>query len=107
MVDRALTAYNKEDFNAFYRDFSTERLERTKSAFRAIWVDGYKQDFGNMISKELLENKCNFNTTYPLLKYKGKFAKNDNVTIKVIFSKENGQYKIFYIRFDVLLPGEE
>ena len=107
MVDSALDAYNKGNFKAFYRDFSSERLERTEEIFKKIWMGDYKGQYGNLISKELLEGRCKFNAAYPLLKYKAKFAKHDDVTIKVIFSKENGEYKIFYIRFDVLLPGEE
>lgn len=104
-VDKALDAYNREDCGQFYSDFSSQRFEKGERAFRAIWVEGYKRDFGKMVSKQLDTGFCDINAVYPMLVYRAKFEKNDYVTIKVIFVKEGEDYKIFYIRFDVLPPG--
>jgi hypothetical protein len=106
LVTAALDAYNRENYKDFYRDFVSERLERSEKAFREIWVAGYKAQFGDIVSKELLRDKCNFNPTYPMLVYMGQFSRHPDVTIKAIFSKEGASYRIFYLRFDVLEPGQ-
>jgi hypothetical protein len=106
MVDAALDAYNREDYDGFYRDFVSDRLEKSEKAFREIWVSGYKAQFGNIVSKEFNEDRCDLNPTFPMLVYMGQFEKHSDVTIKAIFSKEDSRYKLFYLRFDVLEPGQ-
>lgn len=105
MVDGALAAYNSGDSKNFYRDFSKERLGRDSRSFKAIWVEGYGGEFGRFLTKELDEKFCDFNPVYPMLVYRAKFEKNGYVTIKAIFVKEGGAYRIFYLRFDSLPPG--
>ncbi|MBL7157013.1 MAG: hypothetical protein ISS92_02495 [Candidatus Omnitrophica bacterium] len=102
LVDEALDAYNSGNSKDFYKNFSGQRLGLTDEVFRAIWIDGYKAQFGNLLSKELLPDKCDLNTICPLLTYRGKFDKNPDVIIKVTFVKDEGasSYKLFYIRFD-------
>jgi len=102
LIDEALDAYNSENSKDFYKNFSGQRFGLTDEVFRAIWIDGYKAQFGNLLSKKLLPDKCDLDTLYPLLAYKGKFDKNPDVTIKATFAKDEGSssYKLFYIRLD-------
>jgi len=102
VVDEALNAYNNEDCKNFYKNFSKQRQGLTEEVFKAIWIDMYKRDFGNLISKKLIPEKCDLNTVCPLLVYRGKFEKNPDVIIKATFTKDDDSpdYKLFYIRFD-------
>ena len=103
LLDEMLDAYNKEDYKSFIKNFSEEgRRARTERAFRFIWVDEYKAEYGDYISKEFLLKKANPSKVYPLLTYKGKFAKNDEVAIRCVYAKDpkSGKYQIFYLRYD-------
>ena len=103
LLDETLDAYNEEDYAAFIANFADEgRRARTERAFKFIWVDEYKTEYGNYISKEFFFKKSNPNKVYPLLTYKGKFAKNDEVAVRCVYAKDpkSGRYRIFYLRYD-------
>jgi len=99
-VDETLMAYNDESYRNFYKYYAKRRLAKTESIFKATWVNGYKREYGDLLAKTLIKDKCNFNKINPLLYYIAEFEKTKNSEIKVIFIKEKGEYKIFHIRFD-------
>lgn len=99
-IDETLKAYNEEDYHGFYKYYAKRRLAKTEAIFIATWVDGYKRQYGNLVSKTFIQDKSNFNEVNPLLYYRAEFQKTENAEIKVIFVKEKGAYKIFHIRFD-------
>ena len=51
--------------------------------------------------KEFFPEKSTSSKIYPLLTYKAKFEKNDEVGVRCVFAKdEDGKYRIFYLRMD-------
>ena len=103
LLDETLDAYNEEDYAAFIKNFADEgRRARTERAFKFIWVDEYKTEYGNYVSKEFFFKKSNPSKVYPLLTYKGKFVKNDEVAVRCVYAKDpkSGKYRIFYLRYD-------
>ena len=100
LVDQALQAYNENDKQKFVDTFVARRVKKTEISFKPLWVDGYKEVYGKIISKKLVDQEERLNEVYPMLVYKAKFEKKDNVEIKVMFAKENNVYKLFYMRFD-------
>ena len=101
MVEDALEAYNAENAKEFSKNFITSRQEKTERAFKFLWVDDYKKEYGNFISKEFFPEKSNSIKMYPLLTYKAKFENNSEVGIRCVFAKdEDGKYRIFYLRMD-------
>ena len=101
MVDETLKAYDEENYEAFIKNFSGHRRKITERAFTALWCEDYKEKYGDYISKEFFPEKSNPNKTYPLLTYKARFSKNEEIGVRCVFAKdEDGEYRIFYIRFD-------
>jgi len=108
VVNKALSAYNGEDLEKFYENFVKTRTAFKKRMFESMWIGGYKNEFGNFVSKKLVLDKCDFNALYPLLVYKSVFEKDKNVEIKAVFAEEKGAYKLFYLRFDkIIVPARK
>lgn len=103
MVEKALAAYNKQDFKAFYADFakSMEAIA-TEQAFQTMYVGMYMKDYGQYKSRELLKDKCSVADDSPvaLLQYKAVFEKNPAITIGVNFTKEGDAWKLMQIQFN-------
>jgi hypothetical protein len=101
IVENVLEAYNAENAEAFAKSFIISRQERTERSFKFLWVEDYREEYGDFISKEFFSEKSNPNKIYPLLTYKAKFEKNDEVGVRCVFAKdEDGKYRIFYLRMD-------
>lgn len=100
IAEAALEAYNNDEAESFAENFVPSRYKRTLRGFPVLWEDEYKSEYGNFISKEIIPEKCNINKVYPMLTYKAKFEKNDKVGVRVVFALEDGEYRIFYMRFD-------
>lgn len=100
-LDSALKAYNDDNAQEFAKNFITSRQKRTERSFKFLWTEDYKSEFGDFISKEFFPEKSNSSKVYPLLTYKAKFGKNDEVGVRCVFAKdEDGKYRIFYLRID-------
>ncbi len=100
-IDELLTAYNRQNYKVFFKNFSTAVSNTaTKHAFRAIYVETYKKNYGKFLAKELIPEKCSFNENFPLLIYRGIFRKDWDVKIGVNFIKEGKSYKILLVSFD-------
>lgn len=100
IAEKALEAYNSDEAEAFAENFVPSRYKRTVRGFPFLWEDEYKGEYGEFLSKEIIPEKCNINKLYPMLTYKAVFEKNDNIGIRVVFAEEEGEYRIFYMRFD-------
>src|SRR4030042_2544808 len=62
MVDRMLTGYNNEDYREFYHDFGEVMSSiATEEAFKNIYLDHYKEKYGNFQSKQLIPGMSVFN----------------------------------------------
>lgn len=101
VLERALEAYNKEDYEGFIKNFSGRRRKISETAFRALWIQGYKAEYGDYVSKEFFPERSNPSRHYPLLTYKTEFSENSKTGIRCIFAEdEDGEYRIFYLRID-------
>jgi len=101
LSDEALDGYNLGDRIKFY-EFFTKTIEDaiTPQYFQAIFIGGYKKEFGDIYSKELAIEKSNLNLDYPMLVYKAVFEKNDDILVTINFVNEYGAYRIAHIKFD-------
>jgi hypothetical protein len=101
IVDKTLAAYNSNDDVKFYDYFAQEMHDvTTPKDFKAYYIDIYKKEIGDYISRILLEEKCSFDEFYPVAVYKGEFKKNKKVIITVNFVNEHGFYRITRVEFD-------
>jgi hypothetical protein len=101
LLFETLTAYNKKDYDNFVKNFSSRRRRLSKSAFDALWEGDYKAKYGDFISKEFFPEKSNPVKEYPLLTYRAVFSASDDVGIRCVFARDDdGEYRIFYLRFD-------
>ena len=101
MVDETLKAYDEDNYEEFIKNFSGHRRKLTETAFRSLWCQDYKEKYGDYISKEFFAEKSNPNKIYPLLTYKAKFSRNGEIGVRCVFARdEDGEYRIFYLRFD-------
>ncbi len=97
MVDKAMAAYNAEDSKAFYADFATMMAAIcTPEAFKALYVDNYRQNFGDYASRTIIEAETVVAPGVPngLLVYEAKFSKNEKVKLSVNLFQENNVWKI-------------
>jgi hypothetical protein len=107
IADRALEAYNSEDYIDFFKYYTNSLSQlKTKRYFDNLFISVYKDSFGDIISKELVESKSSFNPDYPRLVYKAKCVKHDNVLIQINFQEESGNYRINRITFDRKPQGQ-
>ncbi len=100
LLEEALMAYNREDYEGFTVNFS-ERRFISERAFTVLWAEDHKKEFGNFVSWEFSPGRSNPVKNYPLLTYKAVFVRNDEVGIRCVFTMDpDGQYRIMYLRFD-------
>ena len=101
LANEALNGYNLEDYVQFYQYFAKDMAPiATKSYFQAVYIDSYKEDLGDILSKKLLRQESSLDPAYPVLVYSGIFEKFSNVLIKINFKREHDNYRITMIRFD-------
>ena len=102
LVENALKAYNKEDFKAFFADYSKSlSAMATEPVFKMMFIDTYKKDLGNYVSRKLVADQSSKVVgDANVLVYNAQFEKNKNVRISVNVNKEDGKFKFVQIRFD-------
>ncbi|MBU1113028.1 MAG: hypothetical protein KKH93_04055, partial [Candidatus Omnitrophica bacterium] len=108
LVDEALLAYNTEDYLKFFEYFAKEMNPiTTEQYFRAVYINGYKSQLGDLVSKQLIKEESLIDPDFPMLVYQAVFTKNRDVVIIVNFTKEYDNYRIERIRFDRVLSADE
>jgi hypothetical protein len=107
LVNSALIAYNCEDCVKFYEYFAKQMEPITaEQYFKAVYIKGYKKNFGDFISKVLLPEESSFDPDFPMLVYMAQFSDCPKVKITVNFTKEYDNYRINRIEFDKVLIDE-
>lgn len=104
MVDQAMTAYNAQDSQAFYRDFASSMSSiATPEAFSALYVNVYMAQFGAYESRTLIPEQTVIIESSPvaLAVYKAKFLQ-AVVQLSVNFIKENDAWKIMQVQMQRL-----
>lgn len=101
MADKTLEAYNYNDYLAFFRYYSNTLSQlKTKKYFDNLFVSVYKDKFGDILSKELIEEKSSFDPYYPRLAYQAVCRKVEKVLITIYFQEESDTYRITRVVFD-------
>ncbi|NLI79084.1 MAG: hypothetical protein GX442_21905 [Candidatus Riflebacteria bacterium] len=106
MVDKALEAYNNQDFKAFYADFtSTMAGITTEQAFSTMYTNMYFNKYGKYKSRELIKEETVVpanpaETPVGLLQYKAVFEKNEQVKISVNITREGDAWKLMQVQFN-------
>jgi hypothetical protein len=101
VLEKTLNAYNMGNYEKFVENFSAKRRALTRRAFGAIWQGDYKERYGDFISRAFFPEKSNQVKNYPLLTYRAIFVENSEVGIRCVFVRDDdGEYRIFYLRFD-------
>jgi hypothetical protein len=101
IAEKTLDAYNHQDYLAFFKYYSDSLKQlKTKKYFDNLFMEIYKNRFGNIVSKKLIDEKCNLDSDYPSLVYEAVCTKNNNVLITVNFQKDPGSYRITRVAFD-------
>jgi hypothetical protein len=97
MVDNAMQGYNKEDHQAFYKDYTKSMASvATESTFKMMVMNMWKKETGNYKSRKLIDSRCSFNDSAPLLVYEADFE-NAKKILSVNFLKEEDELKIVQI----------
>ena len=101
VLAETLVAYNNGDYENFIKNFSQKRRTITRRAFESIWEVDYKERYGDFVSREFFGEKSNTVKNYPLLTYKAVFTENNEIGVRCVFTRDDdGEYRIFYLRFD-------
>ncbi|MCF7873188.1 MAG: hypothetical protein K9L80_03210 [Candidatus Omnitrophica bacterium] len=101
IAEKTLDAYNCQDHLAFFKYYSDSLKQlKTKKYFDNLFIAIYKNRFGDIVSKKLIEEKCNLDSDYPSLVYEAVCTKYNNVLITVNFQKDPGSYCITQVAFD-------
>ncbi len=101
IADKTLEAYNYEDHLGFFKYHSNTLSDlKTKQYFESLFISGYKDTFGNILSKKLVEKESSFDPYYPRLTYKVVCEKYSDVLVAINFQEEAGTYRINQITFD-------
>ncbi len=99
--DKTLEAYNYEDYVAFFKYYSNTLSQlKTKKYFDNLFVSVYKDKFGEILSKKLIEEKSSFDPYYPRLAYQTVCRKVEKVLITIYFQEESDTYRITRVVFD-------
>jgi|GEM_PF-1464248 len=102
MVNKALTAYNAEDFKAFYADYAKMMSGvATEQAFKSLYIDNYKTTFGKYVSRSFVKEQSSVpeNAPVALIVYSGVFEKESKVKISMNFTKEENSWKLMQVQF--------
>lgn len=101
IVNKALVAYNSENYNDFRSCFADSLSSAaTKSYFEEIYLGTYKKNLGFVESVKFLKNQSSLESFFPVLLYQAQFEKHKDVLITVNFMNEDGRYRITSLRFD-------
>lgn len=104
MVDSAMKGYNAEDHKVFFADYCKAMAGvATEMTFKNMVLGMFKKKTGDFKHKKLLDSRCSFNETNPLLYYEAEFA-NGKFLLPVNFSKEGEGYKVMQIQVQDLQP---
>ena len=57
MVEEALAAYNNEQYQEFYKNFSNTKKDKTKKMFQFKWIDLNKKRYGKLLEEDLLKKE--------------------------------------------------
>jgi len=99
VVEEALDAYNNENHQEFYKNFSNTKKDKTKKMFQFKWKDLNKKRYGELQEEKLLKKECIMTDPYPVLVYEAVFEKDKSVKIKATFVQEDKKYKLFALTF--------
>ncbi len=106
MIDKAMAAYNEEDATAFYADFASMMAAIcTPEAFKALYIDNYKKNYGNYESRAIIEDETVVAPGVPngLLVYKAKFTGHEgDIKLAINLFQENNVWKIQQISFQAM-----
>jgi hypothetical protein len=103
MADKALAAYNAQDWQAFYTDFASSMAGiATELAFSTLYTNMYMKEYGAYQSRSLILDRCSIAPDSPvaLVVYSGVFANNPKVDISINFIKEGETWKVMQIQFN-------
>jgi hypothetical protein len=100
-LDRALKAYNEDDHKQFWAEFgSAADALKTKETFGALYVNGYKKQFGKLVKRgDLIKDKSVLRGDLGLARYKAEFAQDKKVEIDVNWVIENKKIRFVQILF--------
>ncbi len=99
-VDRAMAAYNKGDWKAFYADFAKMMAGiATEQAFKTLYTDMYKPKYGNYKSRKLAASRSSGSPMNAVVSYDGVFDKGP-AKIDINFIKEGSAWKLQQVQFN-------
>jgi len=102
MIENAMAGYNKEDWKTFFADYGKQmEAVATEQTFQTMVLGMFKKDAGAYKGKKLLEERCSFNDTAPLLMFEGEFE-NGKRLLAVNFTKEGDLFKVMQIQIQPL-----
>lgn len=102
MVDNALKGYNDGDSKVFFADYAKiVAAIATEQTFKTMYADRYKKDYGDYVSRKMLDKNTVLMGDFPLLVYEAEF-KNGKVKLSVNFTKEGDKFKIMQMAMDKL-----
>lgn len=98
MVDHAMKGYNDENHQVFFANYCKMMAGvATEMTFKNMVMNMFKAKTGAFKSKTLLDARCSFNETTPLLVYEGEFEKG-KFLLPVNFTKEGDVFKVMQIQ---------
>ncbi|MFI5182920.1 MAG: hypothetical protein ACHQNV_00865 [Vicinamibacteria bacterium] len=101
-IDRALSAYNKQDSRAFYAEYTSAMAASPEAAdrmFHAAYDEEIKQ-LGKYVSRKLIADESGLEGDAPLFVYEAKFTGAPRVKVSVHFTKDGSTSKIMNIELD-------
>ncbi len=100
-VDKMLKAYNEGDHKTFNGEYAKMMAAvATEQMFTNMFINMYKKEFGNYVSKELIKNETVLTGDMPLLVFQAKFEKNEKIKVSANFTKDGDALKVMQMRFD-------
>ncbi|MCA9792321.1 MAG: hypothetical protein KC910_11020 [Candidatus Eremiobacteraeota bacterium] len=99
MVDRAMAAYNADNWKKFYSEWAQMMASIcTEQAYTSLYKGQYKKNYGNFKSKKLIASRSVVADMNGLLVYEAAFDKGGKLDLAVNFFKEGDIYKIQQIQ---------
>jgi len=105
-VDTTMAGYNEGDYKKFFTEFVPMEGVTTEQMFKMLYLDMYKPQFGNYVSRELIaaETVALPDQDMALVVYKAKFEKNESVKLSLNFMKVEGDFKIQQVVIAAMPP---
>ena len=101
VLNRALAAYNADDKHAFLAEFASAAPGiRVEGAYRRLFQEVYKNEFGKLESKRLRRKASVADRDWGALIYEADFQKHPKAQLVANFIREKGAVKLMQIRFD-------